>query len=80
MHFKGVKGLHCTAPPPAGALLQVEWLRERIGAIPVRLVFESALELMGTTQIGSFQVRLLLTSQLSHSHEHFQITGNAVAH
>ena len=34
---------------------QVEWLRARISAIPVRLVFESALELMGTTQIGTFQ-------------------------
>ena len=38
--------------------LQVEWLRERIKAIPLRLAFESALELMGTTQIGSFQVSL----------------------
>ena len=36
-------------------LVQVEWLRARISAIPVRLVFESALELMGTTQIGTFQ-------------------------
>ncbi|KAK9860391.1 hypothetical protein WJX84_004358 [Apatococcus fuscideae] len=35
---------------------QVEWLRARISAIPVRLVFESALELMGTTQIGTFQM------------------------
>ena len=34
----------------------MEWLRERVRAIPVRLAFESALELMGTTQIGSFQV------------------------
>ncbi|KAK9843478.1 hypothetical protein WJX81_004582 [Elliptochloris bilobata] len=35
---------------------QVEWLRERIQAVPVRLVFESALELMGCTQIGTFQM------------------------
>ena len=34
---------------------QVEWLRERIQKVPVRLVFESALELMGTTQLGSFK-------------------------
>ncbi len=36
---------------------QVEWLRARIQAVPVRLVFESALELMGCTQIGTFQAR-----------------------
>lgn len=35
---------------------QVEWLRERVEQIPVRLVFESALELMSKTQIGTFQV------------------------
>ncbi|KAK9800208.1 hypothetical protein WJX73_009512, partial [Symbiochloris irregularis] len=35
---------------------QVEWLRQHINNIPVRLVFESALELMSTTQIGSFQM------------------------
>jgi len=35
----------------------VEWLRARIQAVPVRLVFESALELMGCTQIGTFQAR-----------------------
>ena len=34
----------------------MEWLRERVQAIPVRLAFESALELMSTTQIGTFQV------------------------
>lgn len=45
---------------------QVEWLRERIQAVPVRLVFESALELMGCTQIGTFKVRCVtLTSVLS---------------
>ncbi|GAX76816.1 hypothetical protein CEUSTIGMA_g4262.t1 [Chlamydomonas eustigma] len=35
---------------------QVEWLRAQIQDIPVRLVFESALELMGSTQIGSFNM------------------------
>lgn len=42
-------------PPTNDCHLQVEWLRERIQKVPVRLVFESALELMGTTQLGSFQ-------------------------
>lgn len=36
--------------------LQVEWLRELVVRVPIRLVFESALELMGTTKIGTFQV------------------------
>lgn len=36
---------------------QVEWLRERVKEVPVRLVFESSLELMSSTQVGSFQVR-----------------------
>jgi magnesium chelatase subunit H len=35
---------------------QVEWLREHIKNVPIRLVFESALELMGTTQLGGFKV------------------------
>jgi Domain of unknown function (DUF3479) len=35
---------------------QVEWLREKAQAVPIRLVFESALELMGTTQIGTFKM------------------------
>lgn len=35
---------------------QVEWMKERIQQIPVRLVFESALELMSMTQLGTFQV------------------------
>ena len=35
-------------------LLQVEWLRARIADIPYRLVFESALELMGSTRVGTF--------------------------
>lgn len=39
-------------------LQQVEWLRDQIKDIPIRLVFESALELMGTTEIGSFKVCL----------------------
>jgi len=36
---------------------QVEWLRERIGRIPIRLIFESSLELMSQTSIGSFQMK-----------------------
>ncbi|PSC71131.1 protoporphyrin IX magnesium chelatase [Micractinium conductrix] len=35
---------------------QVEWLKERVGKIPVRLVFESSLELMESTQVGGFQM------------------------
>ncbi|MGA1264521.1 MAG: magnesium chelatase subunit H [Prochlorothrix sp.] len=35
---------------------QVLWLRERVQAIPTRLVFESALELMSLTQIGKFAI------------------------
>jgi magnesium chelatase subunit H len=35
---------------------QVQWLRERIQQIPIRLVFESALELMSLTQIGAFSI------------------------
>ncbi|MGD1931930.1 MAG: magnesium chelatase subunit H [Leptolyngbyaceae cyanobacterium] len=35
---------------------QVLWLRERVQAIPVRLVFESALELMSLTQLGKFAI------------------------
>jgi magnesium chelatase subunit H len=38
----------------------VEWLKERIERVSVRLVFESALELMGTTQLGSFKASLSL--------------------
>ena len=30
---------------------QVEWLKERVAEVPVRLVFESALELMSCTQV-----------------------------
>ncbi|MFM5993168.1 MAG: magnesium chelatase subunit H [Sphaerospermopsis kisseleviana] len=35
---------------------QVLWLREHIANIPIRLIFESALELMSLTQIGAFSI------------------------
>ncbi len=35
---------------------QVLWLRQRVQHIPIRLVFESALELMSLTQIGAFKI------------------------
>jgi magnesium chelatase subunit H len=35
---------------------QVIWLRERVQAIPIRLVFESALELMSLTRLGQFVI------------------------
>ncbi|MBD2040358.1 magnesium chelatase subunit H [Microcoleus sp. FACHB-672] len=35
---------------------QVLWLRDRTQHIPIRLVFESALELMSLTQIGAFKI------------------------
>ncbi len=35
---------------------QVQWLRERAAKIPLRLVFESALELMSLTQLGKFSL------------------------
>lgn len=35
---------------------QVLWLRERVETIPIRLVFESALELMSLTQLGKFSI------------------------
>lgn len=35
---------------------QVMWLRDRAGAIPIRLVFESALELMSLTHLGNFVI------------------------
>ncbi len=35
---------------------QVIWLRERVENIPVRLVFESALELMALTRLGKFVI------------------------
>ena len=35
---------------------QVEWLKARLDNIPLRFVFESALELMSSTQVGGFQM------------------------
>ncbi|MEL7315661.1 MAG: magnesium chelatase subunit H [Cyanobacteria bacterium J06559_3] len=35
---------------------QVLWLRERVQTIPIRLIFESALELMALTQLGKFAI------------------------
>ncbi|MEH2144133.1 magnesium chelatase subunit H [Nostoc sp.] len=35
---------------------QVVWLRDRIPQIPIRLVFESALELMSLTKLGDFAI------------------------
>jgi magnesium chelatase subunit H len=35
---------------------QVLWLRERVQQIPIRLVFESALELISLTQLGKFVI------------------------
>jgi magnesium chelatase subunit H len=35
---------------------QVMWLRERLQDIPIRLVFESALELMSLTRLGKFSL------------------------
>ncbi|MFN6340487.1 MAG: cobaltochelatase subunit CobN [Cyanobacteriota bacterium] len=35
---------------------QVEWLRERVASIPIRLVFESAIELMTLTCFGRFTI------------------------
>ncbi|BAY39211.1 protoporphyrin IX magnesium chelatase [Nostoc sp. NIES-2111] len=35
---------------------QVLWLRDRISQIPIRLVFESALELMSLTKLGAFAI------------------------
>ena len=35
---------------------QVLWLRDRLTHIPIRLVFESALELMSLTQLGAFAI------------------------
>jgi len=36
---------------------QVEWLKARVEAVPVRLIFESALELMSSTQVGDFNMK-----------------------
>ncbi|GAX42483.1 hydrogenobyrinic acid a,c-diamide cobaltochelatase [Tolypothrix sp. NIES-4075] len=35
---------------------QVLWLRDRVSQIPIRLVFESALELMSLTKLGDFAI------------------------
>ncbi len=35
---------------------QVEWLRSRAASVPIRLVFESAIELMGLTCFGRFTI------------------------
>ena len=35
---------------------QVLWLRDRVSQIPIRLVFESALELMSLTKLGAFVI------------------------
>jgi magnesium chelatase subunit H len=35
---------------------QILWLREHIASIPIRLIFESALELMSLTKIGAFSI------------------------
>jgi magnesium chelatase subunit H len=35
---------------------EVLWLRDRIAQIPIRLVFESALELMSLTKLGAFAI------------------------
>ena len=35
---------------------QVLWLRDRVAAIPIRLVFESALELMSLTKLSAFAI------------------------
>ena len=36
---------------------QVEWLRDAVRKIPTRFVFESALELMSETSVGSFEMK-----------------------
>ena len=36
---------------------QVEWLRDAVSKIPTRFVFESALELMSETSVGSFEMK-----------------------
>lgn len=35
---------------------EVNWLRDRLSKIPTRFIFESALELMSSTQVGSFSM------------------------
>ena len=48
---------------------QVEWLKSRVEKVPLRLVFESALELMSTTQIGTFQAQSEPTSNVGQQPE-----------
>ena len=36
---------------------QVEWLQEAVAKVPTRFVFESALELMSATSVGSFEMK-----------------------
>jgi len=35
---------------------QVLWLRDRLASIPIRLIFESALELLSLNQLGAFAI------------------------
>ena len=35
---------------------QVLWLKERVGNVPIRLVFESSIELMALTRLGRFEI------------------------
>jgi magnesium chelatase subunit H len=37
--------------------LQVQWVKSRIDEIPIRFVFESALELMSETKVGNFEMK-----------------------
>lgn len=53
--FASIVWVYKTIYEDMNLLVQVEWLRSHIQRVPIRLVFESALELMGTTQIGTFQ-------------------------
>lgn len=64
---------------------QVQWLRARVQTIPIRLVFESALELMSLTQLGQFVIGdkpkgmpkpiQMILSQFSSSREEDQLAG-----
>ena len=36
---------------------QVQWVRQRITHIPIRFMFESALELMSETKVGNFEMK-----------------------
>ena len=41
---------------------QVLWLKERVKDIPIRLVFESALELMSLTRLGRFAIPMYISN------------------